>query len=127
MDLVTEKTRKVAAALEQALKVVDGKGSTGAARWLDSPHVNDRQLRADLQACLESESSLNAEIERLTRLADSLTGDDRRSVEYQIDLAQWQIERASQEAARRLELLQSLDTQAKRNAELERCKNDTIY
>jgi hypothetical protein len=125
--IIDEKTRKVASALKAALSLIGEKSPAATADFSESHHPNDRQLRSDLAICLDAESALEAEIERLKRMSGAFDGEELRAIEYQTDLAMWQTERASQEAARRLELLRSLKTQQQREAEIKRCRQDTVY
>lgn len=92
---------------------------------LSSP---DEQLSTDLQTCIEAVSLIEREQDQIRKEIDLETNVTRRDLLWwEHDFIKVYIERAAIVAERRLEYLDSLNTDAKREEELRTCERDVVH
>lgn len=85
-------------------------------------------LLQSLDAAIRSRKQIPLELARLEARKEKPTSDEEREyITYQQSLITKQILRAADEAERRLKLIKTLDSPAAREAELDRCRQDTLY
>jgi hypothetical protein len=88
----------------------------------------DEQLLTDLQSCITATGIIEREQEIIRRAIDLETNVVKRDLLWwEHDFIRAYVERAAYVASVRLDYLDSLDTEEKRNAELELCERDVVH
>jgi hypothetical protein len=88
----------------------------------------DSVITDKLKACLDALDLLPAEIERLKVLASESRDEiERDAYLWKADAVEFQVERAARIAQERLDRLAEIKTEEDKEAEKQKCKEDTLY